>query len=139
MRSFALAVAAALAMSLPACGPSFDGEGEELAYLKALSNPSPAQWKRREELAKKEADAAVADAAKQRADREVLRPREVYETALEARREGKPSTAGDALKLLIRSYPSSPEAALAPALIEQCLAEARAKDAAWRAEAARSK
>jgi hypothetical protein len=38
------------------CGSGFKDESEELRYLGSLSNPSPEQWKRREELNKKRAD-----------------------------------------------------------------------------------
>lgn len=61
-----LAVIAVVAALASGCGPSFDSDAEELAYLKALSNPTPGQWKRRNELAEKsaaESDRAASDAA----------------------------------------------------------------------------
>lgn len=40
----------AILAALAGCGDRFKSHQEELAYLTALSNPTPDQWKRREEL-----------------------------------------------------------------------------------------
>ena len=39
-----------LAISVAGCGTKFKDDREELSYLSALSNPTPDQWKRKQEL-----------------------------------------------------------------------------------------
>jgi hypothetical protein len=52
-----------IVMLLTGCSENFKSEAEELSYLQALSNPTPSQWKRRNEL-------AAASEAKELEDRE---------------------------------------------------------------------
>lgn len=79
MRAMIAVGLATIVLSCSGCGPSFADEGEELAYLSALSNPSPGQWKRRGELGEKRDAKRIADqewsdrawkAESDRADRE---------------------------------------------------------------------
>lgn len=56
-----------IVLALAGCSSGFRDDTEELAYLEALSNPSPDQWKRRESLRATEAE------------KKATRDREAYE------------------------------------------------------------
>jgi len=53
MRSFGLVLVELLALSSIGCSSEFKNERQELAYLESLSNPTPTQWRRREDLREK--------------------------------------------------------------------------------------
>lgn len=119
----------------------FDSEDEERAYLMSLSNPTPEQWKRRNELNRKaerraeEFAARVAEAkAKAEAEYRAKRPGALMEEAAKHRREGKPNAAIVKLREIAEKYPESPEADGVSRLIEECKAEARAMYEAERAK-----
>jgi hypothetical protein len=100
----------------------FRSEAEELAYLTSLANPTPIQWRRRNELKEKEEEAvARAEAAYQ-----AKRPKMLRAEAAKHRREGKPNAAIAKLREIVEKYPNSPEAEGSPGLIDECKAEARA-------------
>ena len=48
--AFLSLASACLLFPLAGCSSEFKDQKEELAYLESLSNPTPSQWKRREEL-----------------------------------------------------------------------------------------
>jgi hypothetical protein len=140
MRKLGLVVAS-LALALPACGPGFASESEELAYLSSLANPSPDQWKRRRELRGKAESADRAERAKaleaaaaveremevRAAAREAARPREMMELADKHRAERKPGLAVVVAKDVMTKYPDSAEAKAVPSFIARCEAENRAR------------
>jgi hypothetical protein len=117
-----------LALMAGCGGDKFATEAEELSYLSALSDPSPAQWKRRQELqmkAAREADAAAKGKAREElaarraaADAEGRMSPGERIAALMARAAGHEAK-GDyneafiCYKDLVEGYPAAPEAATA--------------------------
>jgi hypothetical protein len=74
------------------CGPTFDSPKQELTYLCSLSNPSPAQFKRRQELVKDVLSSEVERAGQFEKAHEPWKAVEVYEQLLEILR-GHPDLA----------------------------------------------
>jgi hypothetical protein len=134
MRRLLLLLLVALALPLAGCGPTFDSPAEELAYLQALSNPTPAQWKRRQALEQDAERARIERDAEQfmERQRELAReiPAKVAALLDRARDMESASTLGaiGAYEEIIKLYPDRPEARTAEERIRVLEAQRRAED-----------
>jgi hypothetical protein len=108
-------------MLVVGCGESFKDEAEEHAYLSALSNPTPSQFKRRRELDAKKAERDEAEAGRMRAAQLASDRRAAAGELAEARRKSKASkSAGSVVyREIIERYPDTDEARQAREELEE--------------------
>jgi len=145
-RPFKSVALLAIILSLAAgCGSKlgtakFDSEREEHAYLSSLSNPTPEQWKRKNELTEKiareslessrraeaafaaewNAPAAVAQRAKEEAERNSAAIKELMESGAEKEGKGEPGLACFYYRSIIDKFPNAPEADTARERLKLC-------------------
>jgi hypothetical protein len=127
-------IAFTLLTTLAGCGSSFRNEQEELTYLSGLSNPTPEQRQRREDLQHKEVEegerlsgqvsGTLARAKKRLADKtsqEELQWSMKQAKEYEARGDLKLSL--NSYRFVLKTYPNSPEAQTAAQEIQRIEAQ----------------